>query len=253
MALDASVERTDVLGIHWAWGEEHRNLAHMETPTFRSLDWDLDSILDVKVINTLQMGSRGPKKWRQKMYRNFKADFSENTAIYFRAHQKIAETLRLGGPLAHRLAPTWSNLTAGSSCSRCCPNWLRKCLWAACSSANHTYGREFSLTSNRGFFCCNLWLLPPCALSLHSLGEEDCNEIALCHHYPFLSNLNKPSSLSFFSSIICLGPLTALLDRHQFVISFWHWGVETGPAVPDVAAVPLTCWLPLWCCNPVRD
>ena len=34
----------------------------METPTFRNLNLDLDSILDVNVINTLQMESRDPKK-----------------------------------------------------------------------------------------------------------------------------------------------------------------------------------------------
>lgn len=60
MVVDASVEGTDLLDIHWAWGV-HRGPAHVETSVFRNLNLDLDSDVDVNVINMLQMESRVPK------------------------------------------------------------------------------------------------------------------------------------------------------------------------------------------------
>lgn len=167
MALDASVEGTDLLDIHWAWGV-HRNLTHVETSTFRNLNLDLDSVLDVNVINMLQMESRGPKKWRQKIHRNFKGWFLRKYSnLYFKIHQKIVEGFRLGGPLAHTLAPTWSNHSV-----RFRIGWIGWIVWISWENAsgqsipvlNHTYGREFSLTSNRGCFRCSLWLLLLCSV-----------------------------------------------------------------------------------------
>lgn len=44
----------------------------------------------------------------------------------------------------------------------------------------------------------------------------------------------QPSSLIFFSSTACLGPLTDFLERHQFVIRGTGTGEsKTGPAVPS--------------------
>lgn len=74
MAWDASVEGTDFLDVHWAWGER-RCLAYMETPTFGNLNLDLDSIPDVNVINTLQMGAEAPKNEGRKYTDILRADF----------------------------------------------------------------------------------------------------------------------------------------------------------------------------------
>lgn len=50
-------------------------MAYMETPTFGNLNLDLDSIPDVNVINTLQMGAEAPKNEGRKYTDILRADF----------------------------------------------------------------------------------------------------------------------------------------------------------------------------------
>lgn len=118
MAVNDSVEGTDFSDIHWEGGE-CRCLAHIETPTFKNLNLDLDCILGNNVNNTLQMGNRGMKKLKREVHRNFMVwFFRKYNNLYFKAHQKIAEPFRLGDPLAHPLVSASSNLGVGSSYSR---------------------------------------------------------------------------------------------------------------------------------------
>lgn len=80
----------------------------------------MDSILGNNLNDTLHVGSRGSKKLKQEIHRNFiiLIFFRKYSNLYVKAHQKTAELLKLGSRLAHPLSPTSCILSVGCSYSR---------------------------------------------------------------------------------------------------------------------------------------
>lgn len=184
------------------------------------------------------MGNRGLEKLRQEIHRNVMVwFFRKYNHLYFKAHQTTGEPFRLGGPLAHLLAASWSTLSVGSSCSRQALSKLveQMFLGSLFQSLTTRLAMSFHLVLTEVYFAatCDGFLSVLCLLCSLSLGGKTATRF-LSAPTNIVFPIYTDPSLIIFSSTACLGPLTVLLERHQFVtgglklgLLFHHHCVET--------------------------
>lgn len=153
------------------------------------------------------------------------SDFSENTIICISKHirqllnlldwEVLQPIFLLQLDLPSVLGPT--------APGRPCPNWLSKCPWKSLQSLTTCLAMSFHLVLAEVYFAatCDGFLSVLCLLWSLSLGGKTAMRFPSAPTNVFFPIYTDP--VPFFSSAACLGPLTILLERHQFVIKgHWH-------------------------------